>query len=187
MYGRGHHGLNALLFSPVAFVLTRANMDGLAILGGLFFVGVASLPDIDRHFAGMSSRSDLLELVPISHRGFTHTIFFSVFCYLITAVIGMMLLTDVGVEYTVMTAPVIGGFVPNHHPLIIANFIGVCIAGGVIGHIIGDLFTPMGVTPFEPIKSNEYTLRLFNASNTIANYAFFIVGFGSLIISLNVL
>lgn len=48
-------------------------------------------------------------------------------------------------------------------------------AGTVVGHLIGDVITPMGVRPFYPVDS-VYTLNLVYAKDLGANLAFVVVG-----------
>lgn len=162
MHREGHHGLNALLYAPIALGVAFLGSVELAVIGAMFFVGTASIPDFDRHFdSSMNShRSDLWHLVPIKHRGFTHTVWFAVIAGVVGASFG-----------TVMAV-----LVPSVAPEIVMVFAGVCTMGGVLGHILGDMMTPMGVCPLSPIRRSTYSLNWFLAKNTVANYGFLFVG-----------
>ncbi len=165
MYAEGHHGLNALLYAPVAVITSLFASVELAITGAVLFVGVSSIPDFDRHCDSnwqkneelRTHRSDLWTVIPIKHRGFTHTVWFAI----LTGFLGAGLAV-------IMT--------PIHNPTFVAMFGFAAASGGIIGHIIGDVFTPMGVKPFSPLIKKKYTLRLFTAKNKVANYGFLIIG-----------
>jgi len=159
MYREGHHGLNALLYAPIAGVVSVFWSVEAAIMGAVIFVGLSSVPDFDRHFDNNmnSNRSDLWTLVPIKHRGFTHTVWFALLMGGVMAVFATALL-------------------PNEPTVFVSVFGFVAGFGGIVGHILGDAVTPMGVKPFNPIHSEKYTLNLFTAKNKVANYGFMIVG-----------
>lgn len=171
MYKEGHYGLNSLLYAPIAVIIATISSIELALLGAVFFVGASSIPDVDRHFdKNMNShRSDVWHLVPIKHRGFTHTVWFA-------ALFGA--LSGVG---AIIMAPMAAS-----QPMeIVAIFGVVCGFGGIIGHILGDAITPMGVKPFSPIKRKKYSLGWFNASNSVANYGFLLIGGTALLVALS--
>lgn len=162
MHREGHHGLNALLYAPIAATTAVLLSVELAIIGAFFFVGIASIPDIDRHFdRGMqSNRSRLWTLVPIKHRGFTHTVWFATLCAGLCTPLGAMMSTLAG----------------GTSPQIVGAFAAFCAFGGVIGHIIGDSLTPMGVTPFSPLSRTTYRLGWVRADNWIVNNALLLIG-----------
>lgn len=183
MYLKGHVGINAIIYSPVAFLTQQHLSTGLALIGGLFCIGITSLPDEDRHFQeGMSNKSKLLTLIPIKHRGRSHTVWFAI---LIGAIF------SIGTYWFLS-----GGFAPdspiytilpekNH--LEISLFIGFNTMLGIIAHIVGDVLTPTGVKPFAPIRKNKYTLNICKAKNSRANKAFLIVGGISIFMSVFIL
>lgn len=169
MHREGHHGLNALLYAPVALAVTLFGSLELAVIGAVFAVGTASLPDFDRHFDNNMNthRSGLWTLVPIKHRGFTHTVWFAV----LGGVVG-------------------GGFgtiavqmVPQHTPAVVAGFAGVMTTCGILGHILGDMMTPMGVKPFSPLRKKTYSLAWFLAKSRVANYGFLFLGGTALLLA----
>lgn len=162
MHREGHFGLNALLYAPIAFLTAMVASVELAVVGAMFFVGTASLPDFDRHFDNnmKTNRSKLWTLVPIKHRGFTHTIWFA----LLIGVLGTVL--------AVAMAPL----AESQPPEVVAVFGGGAAFCGILGHILGDAMTPMGVRPFNPIGRKKYSLGWFLAKNPFANYGFLIIG-----------
>jgi len=170
MHREGHHGLNALLYAPVALIVTLFASVELAIIGAIFFVGTASIPDFDRHFDNdmNSNRSKLWTLIPIKHRGFTHTVWFAA----LAGIIGGSFAGVIGVQMT-----------PQHAPTLVVVFGGVMTAGGVLGHILGDMMTPMGVKPFSPLRRKKYSLAWFLAKSKLANYGFLVVGGTALLVA----
>jgi len=163
MHREGHHGLNALLYAPIALIAGLFASVELAIVGALFFVGVSSVPDFDRHFDNNmnSHRSGLWTLVPIKHRGFTHTVWFA-------GLAGI-----VGGAFAGVIAP---QMTPQHSAGVVAVFGGVMTGSGILGHILGDMMTPMGVKPFSPLRRSTYSLGWFLAKSKIANYGFLVFG-----------
>ncbi len=168
MHREGHHGLNALLYAPIAVVTAYVGSVELAVIGAVIMVGLSSIPDFDRHFDNNmnSNRSDLWTLVPIRHRGFTHTVWFALIIGVFTSGLALIM------------AP------PQHAPELIAAFGFATGFLGIIGHILGDAMTPMGVRPFKPIKSTKYSLAWFTAKNRIANWGFLFIGGTALLAAL---
>lgn len=138
----------------------------IGLIGGVVFIGLSSTPDVDRHFdSSMNSRrSDILHYVPISHRGFTHTVWFAILAGVMSAGIVLLL----GTTYT--------GDVVRVEALSAIGFL--CGFGGVVGHIFGDMLTPTGVTPLSPVQKKTYSLNLCNAANTTVNYGLLLLGGG---------
>lgn len=170
MYKQGHHGLNALLYTPIFLVVTQIWGIIMGVVGAVVFVGVSSVPDIDRHFDKRmnSHRSDIWHYIPIKHRGATHTIWFGI----VLGGIGSQILLIMAEAYS-------PGTVSSTNAMI---FGFMCGFGGICGHLLGDMVTPQGIAPFKPVSKRRYSLGLFTASNMIANYAFLIVGGGVLIV-----
>lgn len=160
MYRDGHIGVNALLYAPVALLISYRFSVGLAAVGAFIVVGVASAPDLDRHFDKHmnTNKSDLWTVIPISHRGLTHTVWF-------------------GLIVGIVVGGLAGAFnltgYPNNHVAALGFGAGFL---GIVGHILGDMVTPMGVQPFSPLSRREYSLSLFKASSTIANRGASIAG-----------
>ena len=161
MHNEGHIGLGFLVYSPLAFVLAYHEMYVTFIAGCIAIQYWSHFPDIDLHLSF------------VEHRGITHTLFMALFAGVITAVVAVGLITaDVlpatlfaNEEVGVSTKELVGGF---------GFLVGVL---GVTSHILGDLFTPMGVEPAAPISNANISLNLFRARNKTANRAFSKVGF----------
>ena len=123
VHQEGHFGLNMLLYAPIAYMLAS---QGEMLLLGYTMVGViamAPFPDIDMKIEG------------IRHRGPTHSVWFAALMGAIYAAV--LVIAGTGGLSVVQLAAV--GFA--------SGFVGV------IGHMLGDIITPMGVAPFEPISS----------------------------------
>lgn len=163
MYKEGHYGINALLYAPIAFIISAYRDPMIAIIGGVIVVGLAKAPDFDRHFDNNmdTHRSEVWQIIPIKHRGFTHTVWFAVFI----GVLGAVGMAGLGVGYNVsLSVPL----------LFVFGFI--CGFSSVVGHLLGDVITPMGIKPFSPVSKQKYSLGICNASNTVANYGLLVVG-----------
>lgn len=143
MYRTGHLGVSLLLYAPVGLVLVASGQPDLAILGEVGMVSLAMLPDADHDLPG------------ISHRGSTHTVAFAL---LVGGILGTV------------------GWVLDGQPASIwASEIALFGFGigtfAIVAHLVGDLLTPMGITPFWPVWTRNFTLGVTRADNTIANYA----------------
>ncbi|MFB6179235.1 MAG: metal-dependent hydrolase [Halorientalis sp.] len=148
MYRAGHLGVSLLVYAPVGFVLLFSGRPELALLGEIGMLSLASVPDVDH------------DLPLVSHRGVTHTVGFAVLAGLAFGAIGW----------------VFGGHpsVPTHSSLAVFGFaVGTL---GILAHLIGDLLTPMGITPFWPLWARTFSLRLTPADNTFANYGLLALG-----------
>lgn len=173
MYRKGHYGINALLYTPFAAILGVLGHVELLLICGLVFIGVSRIPDFDRHFdADMDThKTDLLHYIPISHRGFTHTVWFA-------AIVGVV---SIG----------IGGLLAAGYQTLDGNRTIVTIAsftagfGGIVAHILGDAITPMGVKPFAPIRTSTYSLGWCYADSTLWNNAFLVLGGTTLLITIS--
>ena len=148
MYRAGHYGTSLVAYAPVGFVLTALGVVELAVGGAAVAVAGAMIPDWDQR-------------VPfISHRGPTHTVWFALLVGAVYAAIGAALGSSVGVAGVALFG-LVGGTV------------GVAT---IVGHLLGDVLTPMAVRPFKPMSSASYSLDIVKAANPIANYALLVVG-----------
>lgn len=154
MYRTGHQGVNLVLFAPVFAALA---IGGHVVLGALGVVTVfvtASMPDID------------IRLPVVDHRGITHTVWAAAALGIVVAVptfyLGERLATAVP-ELAV------------YSPAVLAGYIGAVLAFSVLGHLVGDMLTPMGIRPFEPLWGRSFSLGLWTA-DSIANKALFGLG-----------
>jgi inner membrane protein len=63
----------------------------------------------------------------------------------------------------------------------IAVVSGVGGFAGVLSHLLGDMITPWGINPFEPVDDRKVKFELTKASNESSNTALLIVGFVAMI------
>jgi len=168
MYWDGHIGINAFISAPFILGFGVLGEPILGFVAAGIIMGVASLPDSDIRFDEGMVRDEqrgiepglIQKLVPISHRGITHTIWFALLVGLVTGWFASVILPPAMYSFPIAYAT---GFT--------CGVIGIC------GHIVGDMFSPMGVDPINPpLHSNEYTLSLCRASNKPANKALLFVG-----------
>ena len=148
----GHYGVALLTFAPICFALLSAGLASLALVTGAVMLCFAMLPDVDLRIPG------------VSHRGVTHTLAFAL-C--VGAVLG-------GVGYLVAPETPLGGALSAR-----AGFaaFGLFLGVGTVGaHLLADVLTPMGVAPFWPVVRRRYSLRLWGAANTLANWGLFALG-----------
>lgn len=135
-----------LVYTPLGVAAVLGDAAGLAVLGAVVTVSIASLPDAD------------FRIPFVSHRGVTHTVWFA-------GLVGGVL---AGLGWLVADA-----FGP---PALVAGFgfaVGWLV---VVAHVAADALTPMGVTPFVPLSGRHYTVSLVRADNTIANYLLLAAG-----------
>lgn len=167
MHRDGHVGVSLLLYAPVVAVVSyRAEwLLPYALLGALALVDVlwpvALLTDLDLSFSFAMVPDLDLKLPVVKHRGFTHTVWFAVLFAGATAV------GTYGLTWYVASA------YPQHVPpdtvALGPAFMGFIGAFSVLTHILGDVLTPMGITPFAPVHDERYTLDLWRAKNRTAN------------------
>jgi len=152
MYQLGHYGVALVVYAPVGFGLLALGATELALVGGAVMVGGAMIPDVD------------IRLPFVNHRGLTHTIWFGL-------AVGVVL----GIVGAVIGASSSGG---------LTSAVGLGLFGFLLGtltigsHLLGDVLTPMGIRPFEPLRDDEYTLEVTPAANPVANYLLLALGIG---------
>jgi inner membrane protein len=166
MYKEGHIGLGLLAATPFAllFGFTVAPQWGLLTFGFAFVTSRA--PDIDQRLPG------------ISHRGFTHTIWF-----------GVLLSIFFGAGATVALVPIVmdahslrGGIslvqlLTTNWSILMIGFTG-CLAG-FVSHLFGDILTEAydyTVNPFWPVSGKAYTLGWTKADSKVWNWGFLLLG-----------
>ena len=143
MYRLGHQGASLVAYAPLGLALLLLGQPALAAVGGAVSLGLASLPDIDQRLPG------------VQHRGVTHTLAFALAVGTALGAVGWLLGRDAGAR----TA---------------AEFATVGFAVGtvaIVSHLLADVITPMGITPFWPLSKRRYTLDVCRAENRLANYA----------------
>lgn len=159
MLKRGHIGLTLALASPLAVGIGFFSKPiALAVVAGA--VAGGALPDMDTQ-TGL-----------VKHRGFTHTVWFSILAGIsITGIIAVGLLQLPPSEFIP---------VPNEATRILfGSAFGIGIVYGTLTHLIGDVITPRGIKPFDPISprniipitisDKKYTYEIANASNKSLN------------------
>jgi len=143
MYRLGHQGAALVVYAPLGLALLLAGRPTLAVAGGGVSLALASLPDIDQRLPG------------VQHRGVTHTLGFAIAVGAALGAVGWLLGRDAGVGTGVEFATV--GFV-----------VGTTV---IISHLLADVITPMGITPFWPVSDRHYSVGVCRADNAVANYA----------------
>jgi membrane-bound metal-dependent hydrolase YbcI (DUF457 family) len=159
MYKEGHMGVSLLLGSPVALVLL---LQGYITSGFGYILVVmllSSYPDIDLRTDGLS------------HREFTHTVWFGLLIGSILSFISLLI---------VIQGTIINYYLdPSLFPLVM---LGAGLSG-IIFHTAGDVVTPAGVQILPPFI-DKVGFGLFRADNKIANVGLLTIGFISLFSSL---
>jgi len=145
MYRWGHVGAALFVYGPVGAALSHAGEFGLALLGVVVAIACATLPDAD-------------ELLPIDHRGPTHTVWFVAVGSIAVAAGGGLLGAVAG------------------RPGAIAAVAGVAAALSLGSHLLADSVTPMGIRPFYPLSMWHHSFDVIPAANPRANTTMLGVG-----------
>ncbi|SFR43759.1 metal-dependent hydrolase [Halogeometricum limi] len=154
MLRQGHYGVSLIAFAPVGFVLVRLGRPELAFVVGAAMLWLAMLPDVDHRIPG------------VPHRGPTHSLAFAALVGGVFAGVGQAL-ASAGVG-NVGPAAVADGSV-----VVFAFLVGFLT---VFAHLLGDALTPAGVNFLWPLSGRTYSLSLWTAGNSVANYGLFGVG-----------
>jgi inner membrane protein len=155
----GHYGVSIGLYAPIASHLIAGGHVTLAVVGGVIAAWLTMLPDLDHH------------LPFVSHRGPTHSI---VFALVVSAAVGLVA--------DVVVAPVFGEFGAEGWAVLptvlggLGSFAAAVAVLTVVGHLLADVITPMGIRPFWPVSGWSITLRVTKARNTVANYLLLAAG-----------
>lgn len=170
MLREGHIGIGLLAFAPFGAIL--AVFDAWIAIVLLFWaVAVSSVfPDFDT-----STRL-------VKHRGWTHTVWFVLTTAVLGAVLGVVAVSW-GLE---QLSPLPWVISDGADPALLAGTISCGFLIGTTSHILGDMLTPRGIRPFEPVtprgiagvsvSDTKISLDIVKASNRIANLSFLIVG-----------
>lgn len=153
MYRSGHQGVNLLLFAPVFAALALRGHAVLGVVGVAVVFSTASMPDVD------------IRLPLVSHRGITHTVWAA-------GALGVAVAIPAYYAGTAVASSVPGLAV--YDPVVLGAYTGGVVAFSMLGHLVGDLLTPMGIRPFAPL-GRSYSLGLWTA-DSIANTALFGLG-----------
>ncbi|WP_280536464.1 metal-dependent hydrolase [Halopenitus sp. POP-27] len=148
MYRTGHLGASIAVYAPFGVGLFAAGADSLAVLAGAVMLWFTMLPDIDHR----------LPIVP--HRGPTHSLLFALAVGGIFGGAGSLAASELGVTAAVG----LGAF---------GLVLGIATVGA---HLLADALTPAGVPLLWPLSGRTYSLSLWRADNTVANYGLLVVG-----------
>lgn len=172
MHRSGHWGLAMLSYAPIVFgVLSISkNYFPLLIVGAVLVSGLCMLPDIDQR------------LPVVTHRGITHTIWF-------TVVVGGVLY-GMGIVGTRVVAHGLGDWglqLPQQFaPTTVGWFFGVVGVVVVLSHLVGDWMTKMGIRPYVPLSRHKHRLGLVYAKNRVANGVLYGIGAIAVLISFGI-
>lgn len=156
----GHLGASLLYFTPLAIALVYLNRINLLFVGYGIIFSTFMLPDYD------------MRIPFLSHRKISHSVFASVF-------IGIMFLAIAGGVYYYRPEMITSFY--QHNPIELIMFVGLMGFLTMIFHILGDIYTPMGVPLLLPFNDKSYSLNLFRFDNIVANYLFLFAGILSLL------
>lgn len=148
MYRTGHYGAALLAYAPLGFCTLVVGFRDLALLGGAVALALATLPDIDHRLPG------------VSHRGATHSVWFAVAVGVLVGVAGVA----VGAGRGTLGGAGVGLF----------GFAVGTVA--ILSHLGADALTPMGITPFAPLRGDHYSLDVTRAANPVANAVLLVAG-----------
>lgn len=160
MYPKGHKGIAYILYAPLmAFLFLQGHPASIAagVFGFILISAFVMIPDKD------------ISMPFMTHRGISHTIFAA-------------FLFAVGLAFVAMF------FLPLFSVLGIAAgpFLAFMFSIGmfaIIAHLIGDVITPTGISPFKPFFNRSFSLGLTRASNSVSNWVLYIFGWIAIILA----
>ena len=152
MYWKGHVGVATLAYAPVGAWLLATDATTAFVAGLVLAIAISTLPDVD-------------VLLPIPHRGPTHTVWFVVACSLLAGAAGTLIAPSIGLD-----------------PASAGALFAVVTALSITSHLLADVITPMGVRPLDPVSSKAYSLDLVYSKNRRANWLSFLGGMLTLLI-----
>lgn len=147
MFPPGHVGIALLVYAPVAYLLILSDRNRKMEVGIAAILLLTLLPDFDILIPG------------VTHRGLTHSLLAGVVLGVAVGLFGWLSRVSSPVER--VERAVLGWLL---------GFLGV------VSHIVGDVITPMGIRPYEPMLPAHYTLALVHARNPAANFVLFVAG-----------
>lgn len=166
MYREGHIGLGLLAATPFALLFSFTIAPQWGLLTFVFGFITSRAPDIDQRIPGLS------------HRGFTHTIWFGGMLSLLFAVGSTLALSPIVMGPDSFSGAVsVVPLLTTNWPILTVAFIG-CMAG-FTSHLLGDIVTEAydyTVNPFWPISKKAYTLGWTKAGSKIWNWGFLVLG-----------
>ena len=145
----GHLGITLFFCAPLANALVTSGHRGeVSRWVGIALV-VTMFPDAD------------LYLPWVTHRGVTHSLLTAVCLGVVVAAVATARWRDPLTSSEDYVRRAMLGFTVG--------------AGSVVSHLLGDIITPMGIRPFNPVDS-VYSLNLVYANNLEANLACMLIG-----------
>ena len=145
----GHLGITLFFCAPLANALVTSGHRGeVSRWVGIALV-VTMFPDAD------------LYLPWVTHRGVTHSLLAAVCLGVVVAAVATARWRDPLTSSEDYVRRAMLGFTVG--------------AGSVVSHLLGDIITPMGIRPFNPVDS-VYSLNLVYANNLEANLACMLIG-----------
>lgn len=118
------------------------------------------------------------EMEEVTHRGLTHSLWFSIAFGFVVSIISLVMLLCIFLVDIYSTTPIYSAIsdVLKIEPMylvvlsFIMGFLSICF------HCVGDVFTPTGIHFLTPKTDYGYTLDLFYAKNEVANRSALPVG-----------
>lgn len=140
MNKRGHEGMALLMLAPLTGMFGAI---GVLISAGAF--ATCRLPDLDNRIDG------------ISHRGWTHTVWFGI---LVAALVGLLVL--------ISTVPIFG--MPAW---VIAVLVALAAYLGIISHLVADALTVgserHAIRPFYPLSRQPFRFGVVHSNSRLWN------------------
>lgn len=158
MHRTGHVGIGLLLYAPLGLVLSWLGRPSAVAIGLAGVLLSSTAPDVD-------------EFLPlVAHRGMTHTVFAAV-------VAGVAYAAAAVSMYGGGAGAAVAGLRAPSLALAAAGGLGFAVGAlGVLGHVAGDAFTPMGVAPWRPLSGRRHSLALVPSRHRPANAALLALG-----------
>lgn len=146
LYTPGQLGAAALAIAPVVALLVARRRERFAVSIAALTISLTLLPNIDT-------------LLPIAHRGPTHTLQFAL-------LVGLVVGAAAGERAIRRGSPVFehaawGAFAGSY---------------AILVHLAADVLTPMGIRPFAPIADAHYTLAVVSTADPTANASLLFAG-----------
>jgi len=152
VYRSGHYGVALLAYAPVLFALGSEGRVVAAAAGLGVVLALTPLPDVDH------------DVPLVDHRGVTHTLLFAA---VVGGVVG-------GAAWLVAASS--GLALAPERALELTAGAGGAAAFAIVGHLLADALTPMGVAALWPVSGKRYSLGLTGADSTVWNVGLLALG-----------
>ncbi len=164
----GHFGVALLVYAPVGAALLAQGFDAAALVGGAVVMALSTVPDVDH------------SLPFVEHRGSTHTVGFAMLVGVVVGALGIVLGAATAAAGNPGPSEGLGVALHTADGLTAAGRLGAFgfLLGvlAVASHLLGDVLTPKGITPFWPVSRAHYTVSVCRADNVTANYMLLTTG-----------